>query len=77
MLIKLLFLFLFQVFSPKTEPVTSMDVFFCLATSYSHRGKPPTTIDAEELNDRVRHGNEFDLFAIVTRLFDFQDILIP
>ncbi len=27
-----------------------------LAASYSHRGKPPTTIGAEELNFRVRHG---------------------
>ena len=39
-----------------------------LATSYSHRGKPPTTIGAEELNFRVRDGNGCDLFAIVTRL---------
>ena len=38
------------------------------ATSYSHRGKPPTTIGAEELNFRVRYGNGCDLFAIVTRL---------
>jgi hypothetical protein len=40
----------------------------CLATSYSCRGKPPTTIGAEELNFRVRYGNGCDLFAIVTRL---------
>ena len=39
-----------------------------LATSYSRRGKPPTTIGAEELNFRVRYGNGCDLFAIVTRL---------
>ncbi len=38
------------------------------ATSYSHRGKPPTTIGAEELNFRVRYGNGCDLFASVTRL---------
>ena len=38
-----------------------------LATSYSHRGKPPTTIGAEELNFRVRHGNGCDLFAIITK----------
>ena len=38
-----------------------------LATSYSHRGKPPTTIGAKELNFRVRNGNGCDLFAIVTR----------
>ena len=40
-----------------------------LATSYSHRGKPPTTIGAKELNFRVRHGNGCDLFAIITRLY--------
>ncbi len=41
----------------------------CLAASYSHRGKPPTTIGAEELNFRVRHGNGCDLFAIATKHF--------
>ncbi len=30
-------------------------------------GDPPTTIGAEELNFRVRHGNGCDLFAIITR----------
>ena len=40
----------------------------CEATSYSHRGKPPTTIGAKELNFRVRYGNGCDLFAIITRL---------
>ncbi len=30
-------------------------------------GDPPTTIGAEELNFRVRHGNGCDLFANVTR----------
>ena len=39
----------------------------CLAMSYSHRGKPPTTIGAEELNFRVRYGNGCDLFAIATK----------
>ena len=38
----------------------------CPATTYSHRGKPPITIGAEELNFRVRDGNGCDLFAIVT-----------
>ena len=38
-----------------------------LAMSYSHRGKPPTTIGAEELNFRVRYGNGCDLFAIATK----------
>ena len=40
----------------------------CLATSYSHRGKTPTTIGAEKLNFRVRYGNGCDLLAIITRL---------
>ncbi len=39
----------------------------CLATSYSHRDKVPTTIGAKELNFRVRYGNGCDLFAIATR----------
>ena len=38
------------------------------ATSYSDRGKPPTTIGAKELNFRVRYGNGCDLFAIITSL---------
>ena len=42
--------------------------FLNLATSYSHRGKPSTTIGAEKLNFRVRYGNGCDLFAIATRL---------
>ena len=37
------------------------------AMSYSHRGKPPTTIGARELNFRVRYGNGCDLFAIATK----------
>ena len=37
------------------------------AASYSHRGKPPTTIGAEKLNFRVRYGNGCDLLAIATR----------
>ena len=45
------------------------------ATSYSHRGKPPTTIGAEELNFRVRYGNGCDLFAIITRLF-FKEFIL-
>ncbi len=32
-------------------------------------GEPPTTIGAGELNFRVRHGNGYDLSAIVTGLF--------
>ncbi len=30
-------------------------------------GETPTTIGAEELNFRVRHGNGCDLFAIATK----------
>ncbi len=41
--------------------------FICLATSYSRRRNPPTTISAKELNARVRHGNGCDLFAIATK----------
>ena len=40
---------------------------YCPAASYSHRGKPPTTIGAEKLNFRVRYGNGCDLLAIATR----------
>ena len=43
-------------------------VFSCLATSYSHRDKVPTTIGARELNFRVRYGNGCDLSAIITKL---------
>ena len=39
----------------------------CLATSYPHRGKPPTTFGVQVLNFRVRHGNGCDHLAIVTR----------
>ena len=45
----------------------------CLAMSYSRRGNSPTTIGAEELNFRVRHGNGCDLFAIITRQFSDKD----
>jgi hypothetical protein len=44
----------------------SFPYYVCPAAFYSHRGKPPTTIDAEELNGRVRDGNGCDLFAITT-----------
>ena len=44
-----------------------VELINCLAASYSHRGKPPTTIGAEELNFRVRYGNGCDLFAIATK----------
>jgi hypothetical protein len=47
-----------------------------LATSYSHRGKPPTTIGAEELNFRVRNGNGCDLFAIITRLYLLEGLFL-
>ena len=35
-------------------------------------GQPPTTIGAEELNDRVRDGNGCDLFAII----DLSDLIM-
>ena len=41
----------------------------CVATSYPHRGKPPTTIGAKKLNFCVRHGNRCILLAIDTTLF--------
>ena len=55
--------------------VSMMDTPACLATSYSHRGKPPTTIGAEKLNFRVRYGNGCDLLAIVTKLFNLKVVL--
>ncbi len=61
----------FAPFSAKKTPFQVSS--HCLATSYSHRGKPPTTIGAKELNDRVRHGNGCDLFAIATRLWFTSD----
>ena len=50
-------------------------LLFCLAASYSHRGKPPTTIGAEELNFRVRDGNGCGLFAIAARLYKVERTL--
>ena len=44
--------------------------------SYSHRGKPPITIGAKELNYCVRYGNRCDLFAIITRLYYFSRHII-
>ena len=41
----------------------------CVATSYPHRGKPPTTIGAKKLNFCVRHGNRCILLAFATVLF--------
>ena len=49
---------------------------YSLATSYSHRGKPPTTIGAKELNFRVRHGNGCDLFAIITRQYAIEERML-
>jgi hypothetical protein len=37
-------------------------------------GQPPTTIGAVELNFRVRNGNGCDLFAIVTKQFETNNI---
>ena len=73
------FLCTFALISGKNMQITQNEMIlknhlvlcypWCPATSYSRRGKPPTTIGAEELNFRVRDGNGCDLFAIVTRLF--------
>src|SRR5699024_10019422 len=38
----------------------------CAAASYSHKGKPFTTIGAKKLNCCVRHGNRCDLLAVTT-----------
>ena len=46
------------------------------AMSYSHRGKPPTTIGAKELNFRVRYGNGCDLFAIITSLIQLKEFIL-
>ena len=49
-------------------------ILHCLATSYSRRGNPPTTIGAEKLNFRVRDGNGCDLLAIITRHFKLDNL---
>src|SRR5690606_1646068 len=59
--------------TPRCDHSLSVHVNGCmkeynLATSYSRRGKAPTTIGAGELNFRVRDGNGCNLSAIVTRL---------
>ncbi len=56
----------FVAFYRKKKRTAFAVLFHCPATTYSHRGKPPITIGAEELNFRVRDGNGCDLFAIVT-----------
>ncbi len=61
-------LLLNKIFLYKKEDSFRCPLCFCLAASCSHRGKPPTTIGAEELNGRVRDGNGCDLFAVATRL---------
>jgi hypothetical protein len=58
---------LFKIFQHKKKKMDFIHLPHCLATSYSYRGRPPTTIGAEELNFRVRYGNGCDLFAIITR----------
>ena len=41
----------------------------CVATSYSHKGQPLTTIGAKKLNFCVRHGYRCILLAIATTLW--------
>ena len=47
--------------------------WICVATSYSHKGKPFTTIGAKKLNFCVRHGNRCDLLAIITTQFQSRE----
>src|SRR5690606_14273764 len=58
-------LFLFSITQKKapSEDGTFLD---CAAASYSHKGKPFTTIGAKKLNCCVRHGNRCDLLAVTT-----------
>ena len=61
--------YFFPILFNNTKKHESNDsCFSCLATSYSHRDKVPTTIGARELNFRVRYGNGCDLSAIITKL---------
>ena len=39
---------------------------YCVATTYSHRTKGPTTIGAKKLNYCVRHGYRCVLLALIT-----------
>ena len=43
-------------------------IIISMATSYSHKGKPFTTIGAKKLNFCVRHGNRCILLAIIATL---------
>ena len=66
------FFIILRLFKNKKMTQSLDQVFYiCVATSYSHRGKPPTTIGAKKLNFCVRHGNRCILLAIATTLFDF------
>ena len=49
---------------------------FCLAMSYSHKGKPLTTIGAEKLNFRVRDEIGCVLLAIITKQFGNEHLLL-
>lgn len=66
----LLYAFESKTNTKKPKPFNRYRFSICLATSYSCRGRPPTTIGAKELNFRVRYGNGCDLFAIITRLIE-------
>src|SRR5699024_4884924 len=43
-----------------------LSIIQCMATTYSHRTKGPTTIGAKKLNCCVRHGNRCILLATIT-----------
>ena len=55
-----------MLFDVQKKPRRNLLGFDRPATSYSCRGKTPTTIGARELNFCVRNGNRCDLSAIVT-----------
>ena len=48
------------------NPWALLSIKQCMATTYSHRTKGPTTIGAKKLNCCVRHGNRCILLATIT-----------
>ena len=63
-------------FNKKKLDKTCLAIQSCVATSYPHRGKTPTTIGAKKLNFCVRHGNRCILLAIATTLFYIHSKLV-
>ena len=60
-----------QSFQRTKKPLCLHITVRCVATSYSHKGKPFTTIGAKKLNFCVRQGYRCILLAIVTTLFSW------